>query len=426
MARSPWRSERGQASLEWIALVAVVALALGIAGAAAGGPGIVNAVGGALRQALCLVGGGSCRPAKPEACVVSSTDSSARAGVTFAFVKLGGHVGLLREERSDGSFRLTLVDDIEAGLTAGTGTRARIELDGLVNARAGAMAEAEILARLGRRRSWEVTSKAAADALERRIERSVAERPIPRPMLDVASEVVGYDPADLPEPDESSLGRELHASGSAGLDLGEGARAGVRAGLGATRGRDGTTNVTFALEAGGSLGLQRALLGLHAEVEGSVAVTVSFDRHGTPTELEVAAVAQGDRHAALPAGMLPGSAGSGDRKGRMEASGTLDLTDPGNRAAAERLLAALAPAQVGDLPGAAGEVAQRLAASGTLRAELRKTSRDAYGADLEAGAIAAAGLSGEISRTRSRLSRAWWRPPGGVWDRRVDCEGKRA
>ncbi len=426
MACAPWRSERGQATLEWTALVAVVAVVLAVGGAVAGAPGIANAVGGALQRALCLVGGGTCRPAEPRACVMSSMDSSARAGVKFVFVELAGHVGLLREERSDGTIQLTLVDDIEAGLTGGTGARARVELGGLVNARAGVMSEAEVLARLGRRRSWEVSSRAEADALERRIERSVAERVIPRPIRDVAAKVSDDDVADLPAPDDASLGGELQASAFAGLNVGAEARAGLEARLGATRNRDGTTRVTFAVRGETSLDLQRALFGLHAEGDGSVAVTVAFDRRGTATELQVAAVAQGDMQAALPDEIPHGAAGRGERGGRVEASGTLDLTASGNREAVERLLAALAPARAGALPGAAVEVARRIASAGTLTAELRTTSRDAYGAELEGGAGAVAGVSGEVTRMTSRLRRAWWRPPGGVWDRRVDCGGDRA
>jgi len=409
-----------------VALVAVVALVLAVGAAAAGAPGIVNAVGGAIARAVCLVGGGECRPPAPRACVVSSTDSSARAGVEIAFLKLGGHVGLLREERSDGTVRLTLVDDVEAGPTAGTGSRVMVELDGFVNARAGAMSEAELLARLGRRRSWEVASRDEADALERRIERSVAERVIPGRLLDIASKQLREVPADLPEPDESVLEGDLLASGAIRLALGDEARAGLQARLGATRDQRGTTRVTFAVEGEHSLHLRRALFGLRAEGAASAAVTVAFDRHGTAKELEVSAVADGDARIALPGDVPPEGAGRGTRGGRLEASGTLDLSAPGNAEVVERLLGALAPARVGDLPAAAAALARRIASSGTLQAEVRTTSRDAYSGAAKAGAGAVAGVSGEISRTSSRLRSAWWRPPGGVWDRRQDCTAHQA
>lgn len=426
MARSPWRSERGQATLEWTALVAVVAAVLALAGAVAGGPGIVNAVGGALQRALCLVGGGTCRPAEPEACVLSSSDSSLQAGMKLTFVKLGGRVGLLREERSDGTFLLTLVDDVEAGLTAGAGVRAEVQLADLLHARVGGMSQAEVIARLGRRRSWTVSSEEQADALERRIVRSVAERMVARPLLDAVSELTGVDLAELPEPDESSLGGELEASGSGRLDLGVRARAGLRATLGATRGRDGTTRVTFALAGEASVDLQRALFGLHAEGLASVAVTVSFDRRGRATELRAAAVADGDGQAALPQGTPRAVAGRAGGGGRVEATATLDLTVSDHAEAVERVLAALAPDRAGDLPAAAGELARRLSSSGTLSAERRTMSRDAYGTELGVGLGPEAGLAVEASRVASQLEDAWWRPPGGVWDRRLDCMGDRA
>ena len=426
MAGSPWRSECGQATLEWTALVAVVAVVLAIGGAVAGGPGIVNAIGGALRRAICLVGGGDCRPPQPKACVLSASDASVRASVELTFVKLGGRFGLLRQELSDGTFRLTLVDDVEVGATWGLGAHAGAEVAGLFSARAGTMSEVELLARLGRRRSWRVSSEAQADALGRRIERSVAQRVIARPVLKIASGLSLVELAELPEPDESSLGGELEASGSVRLALGGEARAGLAGTLGATRERGGTTNVTFALAGEASLDVRRTFFGLHADGEGSAAVTVSFDRHGRAAELEVAAVAEGGAQAALPEGGPGRVAGREERGGRLEASGTLDLTASDHAQVAERLLAGLAPGRAGELPGVAAELARRMASSGTLSAELRTTSREAYGADWQAGAGAVAGVSAEASRTTSRLARAWWRPPGGVWDRRLDCAAHRA
>jgi Flp pilus assembly pilin Flp len=426
MVGSPWRAEDGQATLEWTALVAVVAVVLALGGALAGGPGIVNAVGGALRRAICLVGGGDCRPPRPKACVLSASDASVRASVELTFVKLGGRFGLLRQELSDGTFRLTLVDDVEAGATAGLGAHAGAEIDGLFSARTGTMSEVELLSRLGRRRSWKASSKAEADALARRIEHSVAQRLIARPVLEIASGLSLVELAELPEPDESSLGGELEASGSVRLALGGEARAGLAGTFGATRERDGTTKVTFTLAGESSLDLQRTFFGLHAEVEGSAAVTVAFDRGGQATELEVSAVAEGDAQAALPEGVPRHGAGREERGSRLEAAGTLDLTASDHVQVAERLLAGLAPGRAGELPGAAAELARRMSSSGTLSAELRTTSREAYGAGWRVGAGPVAGVSGEASRTRSRLARAWWRPPGGVWDRRLDCAAHRA
>ena len=422
MAGSPWRSERGQATLEWTALVAVVALVLAIGGAVAGGPGIVNAVGGALRQAICLVGGGDCRPPRPKACVLSAADASLRAGVKLSFLELGGHLGLLREARSDGTHRLTLVNDVEIGATAGSGARAEVELTGLLQARAGVMSEAEILARLGRRRSWNVGSDEEADELEGRIVRSVREWFIAGPVLEGAKRV-GVEVAELPEPDESAFEGALE--GSVGADFGALARAGLRGGIGATRGRDGTTQVTLTLGPEGSVDVQRAFFGLHAEGGGSAAVTVSFDHHGKATELEVTAVAHGRAQVALQAGGR-GDAGEDGRGGRMEASATLDLGVSDHADVAERLLAALAPGRTAALPGAAAELVRRISSSGTLTAELRTSSREAARGELVAAAGAQAGVSGEASRTSSELVRAWWRPPGGVWDRRLDCAAHRA
>jgi hypothetical protein len=431
MARPPWRSERGQATLEWTALVAVVAAVLVLAGAVAGGPGIVNAVGGALRQALCLAGGGSCRPAEPEACVVSSSDRAAKAGVKLTFLKLEGRVGLLREQRSDGSFRLTLVDGGEVGVTAGLGARARVELAGLLDARAGGMSKAEVVARLGRRRVWVVGSEGEADELARRLIELVARErarglPVVGGAAEAAARLAGADGPGPPAPDEESVGLELEGGASGGLDLGAQARAGLRATLGATQDRAGRRTVVFSLAAEGSIDLRRALLGLHATGTGSVAVELRFDSRGRPVELQVSAVAGGDGHASVLDGAAGGQSGRVHRGVRVEVTGTLDLTTGDHAAVARRLLAGLAPGRTGRLVAAAGELAGRLERAGTLTREVRGTSREAYGAGGEVALGAALGLEVEGSQVASTLRDAWWRPPGGVWDRRLDCLGDRA
>jgi len=46
---------------------------------------------------------------------------------------------------------------------------------------------------------------------------------------------------------------------------------------------------------------------------------------------------------------------------------------------------------------------------------------DVRAAWLEAALGIKGGISAELERTGSRLRRAWTRPPGGVWERRLDC-----
>jgi hypothetical protein len=376
--------------------------------------------------AWCRVGGGPCRPAEPEACVLYCHGLVGPGGVAFGFVKLDGHVGLLREARSDGSVRLTRVDDVAAGVTAGTGDpgpggagrsrrreRRRDERGGDPRPGSGAGARGRCPPS-GRPTRWSAGSAQRRRAL------------IAAPVLEIASEVTGVEPAELPRADESSLGAdlELTASGSAGLRLGAEARAGCRRGSappGTARGRPGDLRP----RAGGSLDVQRAFFGLHAEGAAGAAVTVSFDREGRATELEVAAVADGRRPGRPPGGHAarrgrPGRARGPDRGLRDARPDRLRTTARAASGCSPR-----SRRRAGELPGAAARSLGGWPPRARERGAAARRRGSAYARGPADGRAAVGGVSGR-SPDDVRGSRDWWRPPGGVWDRRVECGGDRA
>ncbi len=87
-------------------LVAAAVLVTGAAGLH--GTGIAEALIGQIQRAICRVGGGECR-AVPEPCVVASTATLDDTNIRVAILRLRSGSTLLRERRSDGSERVTLV-----------------------------------------------------------------------------------------------------------------------------------------------------------------------------------------------------------------------------------------------------------------------------------------------------------------------------
>ena len=77
------RSDRGQATVDYVALLGLVALLLAVGGAAVTVSGVGDRLMYALRQGLCAVGGVLCPP-PPEPCVVrrgSNTSSGTSVGL---------------------------------------------------------------------------------------------------------------------------------------------------------------------------------------------------------------------------------------------------------------------------------------------------------------------------------------------------------
>jgi len=115
----------GQASTDYLAVLAVVVVLLGGAGAAVQ-LDLPRSVVHSVRVALCIVGGDVCRAADARAqglapCVVRSRAGTRRTSVTFLFVRAGETGGYLVERRSDGTRRVVASygRDLSASAKAG-------------------------------------------------------------------------------------------------------------------------------------------------------------------------------------------------------------------------------------------------------------------------------------------------------------------
>jgi hypothetical protein len=93
------RSTSGQATIDYVAVVGVLAIVFGLAvGAApAGAAGIVNAVTGQIRHALCVVGGGPCADPRSKPCTVASTRDLHHFAVKVVVVRIDHDRSVLRE-----------------------------------------------------------------------------------------------------------------------------------------------------------------------------------------------------------------------------------------------------------------------------------------------------------------------------------------
>src|SRR4051812_48773424 len=155
--------ERGQASVEWIGVVTLVAvlLATGIA-LALPGEGIAGAFIRQFHRALCIVSGGVCdldrRP-----CPGASSSTFGDAHLNLGLVRGGRNELMLYERQSDGSVLVTHLGDWSAGVEVGVGADGTFKIKG-ISLSAAASARIAALAMAGGGDTWRFPDVAAADA----------------------------------------------------------------------------------------------------------------------------------------------------------------------------------------------------------------------------------------------------------------------
>jgi hypothetical protein len=405
--------DRGQASIEWlgvVALVAAVVLALGVA--AGGGAQAAAAVVRQMHHALCIVSGGVCdldrRP-----CVVGSAATIDGAHVNLGIWRVGRDELILRERRSDGSVLVTYLHDMSAGLDVGVGADAWARARGM-DVAIGKTARAALLLSLGGGESWLFANGRDADS----------------------------GMAYLSEHRTPPAGRRAQTirRGGAGVELGahgSNAASTARGGL-EIDGRilagtvvDETTGQTTRVisvggsaVAGGLLEVAEDDVGGDARAGGEVQVAVAADANGRPLELSVVRTGQLGGAASLPkavqgvAEQLVGST-SGGRRWMVEQR--LDLTDPANLAATRSLVDALAHPL--SSPAALGAVwNERLASAGVTEASTYAVaSEDGGGAGLHIAAGIKVGGGVDDRQERELLVDARIRGADGAWRTRSDC-----
>jgi hypothetical protein len=403
------RCQRGQATIDYVALVAVLAIVLAAAAAVAtgGASGIANAVLGQVRHALCVVTGGACSAERRQPCVVASERDARHAGGTLLFVRLDGDRWVLRERLSDGSVRLTLGHRGGAGAELGIGGRAKVNFKGR---RIGLDDEARVGAEavLGYAETYVASDDAEADEILRAIRHRI-------PLI-----------GDGPDPSERVVEggtRGLARLGIGGLVAGVSLEGNADTILAAHR-DERTRAVTITLNAGrAGWALVSALMaGPSAATDRQVSLGLTLDRDHRP--IEVALTATGTLAAGmnLPTGVARALRvrGDGDAQLRLEGrrwelQARLDLRDPVVAAAWEAFRHN--PAD----PRAIRALGAALRTRAHLDVRTYKVSSESDGGAVGLGL--GLRLGGELDHTvdRARLLAAATRPPGGSWEQRWDC-----
>jgi hypothetical protein len=407
---SGMRSDRGQGTVEYLAVVLLVAVVLGggatAAAATGAGAEIAAAVPREVIRALCIVRGGDCyRDRAP--CDVASSSKSSSWAVTVAVIKFGHDKTVTVTKRSDGTFAVTLDTAPIGGVETSTGARAKVSL-GKRSFSAGADITAGGTVSYVHGRTWIVRSEAAAAQL--------------------AAEI--RDDAPLPPADVH--GHDLNVKSSAGASAGGVANvsAGLRAALGGgvrTDRKSGNKTYFFTAGMAGNAGATVEGTDAQAAVSGSgggqFALTVGPDGRW----LDLAMVSTGElaARADLPSQVAP-IAGAldvptrGDRRWVVEAH--LDLTEAGNLAAARTLVTRLEdPLHPQRIPGAVAALSRRIDDNAVVDARTYAVDVETRGAEGHVGVELKLGGKFEKSTENTRLVAATTRGIDGLWQVRNEC-----
>jgi hypothetical protein len=405
MSSMSLRDPRGQASVEWLAVVALVGTLLGLGAGLARAQYVGRRVTREMARAICLVGDGDCRRDQ-EPCVVGSQTVRQGLAVHLLFFQLGeDELGVI-EERSDGTFAVTVEDGIKGGLQANAGLQASFRV-GRVGGAVGGEVTAALLARIGRGRTWIAGSRAEAQRL---LEGEGDGRP-----PDATSGSGAW---------ASSTGADASAelAGHA-VDV---ARAGIafdrEAGWWADR-RTGHRTVYVEASSSASASVGGGVLGLSGG-DAQERYAVEYDAAGRPLDLRVIATGSFGGSRDLPAAVQPVAGllaqGTADDGRGYEVTAHLDLTDAGNLAAARELLNAIAARHATAAPEQA--LRRRIDERGTLQARVLATRSETTGVSLAftdgPGSFSA---EAEIERSAQQLLAATSRGLDGQWTTRTDC-----
>jgi hypothetical protein len=398
--------ERGQASVEWIGVVALIAVVMAVVLALAlPGAGIAGAFVRQFHRALCIVSGGVCdldrRP-----CPIASSATKDDGHVNLGLIRLGRDELILYEKQSDGSVLVSYVHETNAGVEVGVGADGTITVKGM-SLSASRSARAAVLAGIGGGETWRFPDAYAADA-------------------GMAALSEGHEPGrgervDVID-DRKSIRAQLTASGaiagraSGGVSLDASLVEGV-----AHDPRDGSRTYVLSgsLAAAAVLKVSKAGAAGAASGEERIAVTTAAD--GSPRELSIVRTGKLEGAYSLP-DIVQGVAEQvtgGHHGGRTwVVESRLDLTDPENWRAASAFVGALPLVKEAD----ADALRRRIDVAGVIETRtyaLATKDNGRWQGHVGRGAVFGFGI-GEVVESMSLLG-AEVRGPDGQWRTRDDC-----
>ncbi|MFL5846441.1 MAG: hypothetical protein ACJ762_17285 [Solirubrobacteraceae bacterium] len=408
------RGERGQGTIEYLAVVLVVAGVMAAAIAVLAVTGLGAQVMREFRHALCVVTGGACDEAVRAAagpCVLGSARHADGGQLTILMVRSGENDVVLREQRSDGTVALALIDGDALGLDFGTGAGAHVRWGQHAWAVGGEL-RAAVLAGARSGRTWIAHDAAEAESLFARV-RVANALPGGRGKLPIPD-------ADVTFAERSGgLTMALRPDGRRGIELSSEEAYGER--IDHRSGRR-TVYVRDALGGRGKVSFgSRSVSGAAA---GEERFGITFDRSGRPVDLVVLSTLDIDGAANLPsrlsriAGLLKIPLHGGKH---VETEQHLDLTDPGNAEVAEAFLGRTGEGRLG-VRLVAAALRERLEQHGTL--SVRTYDRD--GDERSAGGhvkLAGIGVGVDVGSEdeSAHLVAAIARQPDGTWGEDPAC-----
>lgn len=391
--RRPRPGERGQASVEHAAVVALVLVVLTSAFAVAAevrGEGVVNAVNSGIRRALCVAGGDDCADFHVQRpCTVALDEEGTSKGLSIGIWRIGKDRTVAVERRSDGTVVVTAYDDLEGGVGASAGLRFGIGRsssgdEGGVSASVGA----EGRLRGGWGRSWELPGPVAARGLVRRL-------------------ADGKD-VRAPDVDRIRVGATAGGSGELAGPLGVRASGSVLQGLSGEGTRDRRTGETTV-----SLALTRAVAG---DLAGPLGL-----RLGGSLELEPSATLVTDRRLRPRELRLVGRVVTRDGAGRRDVQVRVDLTRPEIGLGLDTILDGLILREARQARAGAVALGRWAADEGWIDEREYRTASTTEGTDIELALGLKLGLRDQETGRTERLVSARTSPPGGLREDRTDC-----
>jgi hypothetical protein len=429
------RCERGQTAPETVGLLLLVALVVGALVLTAIPQGIANHTS----ELVCKIAHGSnCERPDPMAdgkpplyqCVTNSSQRGLSGSVKIFFVEIGGGVQAIKEIRADGSVKITIKGNAEAGLEFGA-PGAEFEGGGADAETPGGEVSVSAGGEYGR--AWTFKTEAEADEFVDLVERKVTA------ILDPTPNFPGTDDdadIDLPEHDETTYagGVEVSAKGSLGGSGLEGGLSGA-VGVGAIYNEDEDSpnygDKTYFFEIGGGVegetpGAPTSLVNLGLGADAKVRLAVTYDRNGQPKRAQVIGQLDVTGSGGLSVedtskdldDLLKGltkvkASGTSSAGGRAIFTADLDLRDPDNLNAFNAFKDGRDP-ETGESVSrvdAGVDLFNRFNDDATLNARFYTVENNDYSAGFDASIF---GVEGEYTSEDATLVDAYYRPPDGL------------
>jgi hypothetical protein len=381
----------GQATLEYLAAIALLAAVFVVAAPAVGAPDIGRKVVAAVKHGICIAGGDICtsgdaRRAGLAPCPLKSDTTGAEGSVTAFSVELGGKWTLTATPQSDGTVAVVRSAAASTGVTGGPSAGANL---GPVVFEAGG--DGALRARVVVARGWTFRDAAAAKRfLQHSVRHAFDDERFPWAWQsgEYASEVSG------------SAKVAAGVEGVAGGDL-VGVSVSGQGAIGLRKSREGTSTTYTRIALAGP------------DVTVPFAPSVGRGRNDW--------IAEFTRDASGPRELVFRTAVQGDLGDQLtETVARLDLRDPANLEVARPLLDSPQPWSA---VGGAGKqaVMDRIATHGVVERTVSAVDDDSSGASAGIKALLKFSVSGKRVKIHKRLVQATARLGTALDRRRLDC-----